>query len=371
MLSGGKAAAFNDYRHVLDRDDVDAVYIATPDHWHAKQLIESINAGKDVYCEKPLTLTIDEGKQARQAVAESDRIVQVGTQQRSMFDQFIKAIAIIADGRIGKIKRISAQLDPGPRSGAVPVASVPKGLDWDRWVGPAPAAPYRSGPPVEKGRAKSNCFHNFRWWLEYSGGKLTDWGAHHVDIACWALRANGQSDTVQTIDGKGGYGVDFKDGLPVQQDRYNTPATFNFLATMTDGVELTIRHDGGNGILFEGEKGRLFVNRGRLTGKPVEDLADNPLPVDAIEKVYGDYPIKHTAHKAHWMNFAHCVKSRVQPVSDVATHMRGLTVCHLAGLAGRVGRPLTWDGQREQIVGDEVANNLLSRPYRQGYAIQA
>lgn len=367
LLSDSKAAAFNDYRHVLGRDDVDAVYIATPDHWHAKQLIEAIRAGKDVYCEKPLTLTIDEGKQIKKVLAGTDRIVQVGTQQRSMFDQFIKAIAVVADGRIGKIKKITASLDPGPGYVPLPAKPVPKGLDWDRWLGPAPFDPYRSAEV--DGRSYSNCFYNFRWWLQYSGGKLTDWGAHHIDIACWALRANAQSDIPKTIAGAGKYGVDFKEGFPVQQNIYNTPSGFKFFVTMTDGVELVI-NSGRNGILFEGEKGRIFVNRGKLTGKPVEDLVDNPLPAGAIEKVYGDFPIKHSAHKAHWMNFAHCVQNRIEPVSDVATHMRALNICHLAGLAGRVGRTLTWDGDQEQIVGDEIANSLLSRTYREGYEIE-
>lgn len=368
-LSGGKAAAHNDYRRVLESDDVDAVYIATPDHWHAKQLIEALHAGKDAFCEKPLTLTIDEGKAILRAQQETGRVVQVGTQQRSMFDLFVKAVAIIAEGRIGKIQSISAQINGGPMSPSLPAVPPPAGLDWDRWLGPAPKAEYRF--LANDNRDYSNCFYDFRWWLEYSGGKLTDWGAHHVDIACWALRANGQSDSPTKIEGSASYGVDYKDGYPVQNDRYNTAAAFKFDVTMTDGVKLTIRNDGGNGILFQGDKGRLFVNRGRLAGKPVEALAESPLPEDAIAKVYRGFPMVHEAHKGHWFNFYNCIRDRKEPISDVATHMRGLNLCHLAGICGRLGRPLHWDGESNAIVGDEQAQALLSRPYREGYGIEA
>ena len=367
LLTGGKATAYADYRELLDRNDIDVVYIATPDHWHTKQLIESLRSGRDAYCEKPLTLTVDEGRLIKEVLNETGRVVQVGTQQRSMFDQFVKAIAIIADGRIGKLKSISAQIDGGPKSPALPASEVPDGLDWDMWLGPAPEAPYRAKKVGD--RTFTNCFSEFRWWHDYSGGKLTDWGAHHVDIACWALRASGQSDVPETVGGSADYGVDYEDGFPIQDDRYNTAAAFRFLVKMTDGVELTIRNDGGNGILFQGETGRIFVNRGRLTGKPVEELEDDPLPPDAIAKAYRGFAVKHTAHKAHWGNFAHCVRERAEPISDVASHLRALDICHLAGIAGRVARTLTWDGERRQVVGDTLANSLLSRPSRAGYEV--
>jgi predicted dehydrogenase len=191
-MSGGKAKVYEDYRKVLERKDLDAIHIATPDHWHTKPLVEAMLAGKDVYCEKPLTLTIDEGKLIRKIQKETGRIVQVGTQQRSTFHLFVKAMALVAEGRLGKINRVTAAIGGAPTSQSIPVAQVPKNLNWDRWLGPTPAVDYRvSESGDSKKRPETNCHYEFRWWYEYSGGKLTDWGAHHVDIANWALQLNG------------------------------------------------------------------------------------------------------------------------------------------------------------------------------------
>jgi predicted dehydrogenase len=177
QLSDGKADLYDDYQEILDRDDIKVLHIATPDHWHTKPLIEAMLAGKDIYCEKPLTLTIDEGKLIRRIQEETGRVVQVGTQQRSTFNRFVKAIAIVKEGRLGKIKRLTATIGGAPASDSIPVADVPKGLDWDRWLGPAPAVDYRASGKKHRGRSKnSNCHYEFRWWYEYSGGKLTDWG---------------------------------------------------------------------------------------------------------------------------------------------------------------------------------------------------
>ncbi|MEM9826985.1 MAG: Gfo/Idh/MocA family oxidoreductase, partial [Planctomycetota bacterium] len=276
-LAGGKADVYANYQELLTRDDIDCLHIATPDHWHTKPLIEAMLAGKDVYCEKPLTLTIDEGKLIRKVQKETGRVVQVGTQQRSTFNLFVKAMAIVASGRVGKINRLEASIGGAPASGALPVAEVPKNLDWDRWLGPAPLADYR-----DNGKGKRNGHYEFRWWYEYSGGKLTDWGAHHVDICNWALKLNGQTEGPVSIDGTAQHPTEFKDGVAVMKDRYNTATQFNYVVKYPGGTEMVIRNDGGNGCLIQGDKGRIFVNRGKLTGKPVEELASNPLPEDAI-----------------------------------------------------------------------------------------
>ncbi len=369
-FSEGKADVYKDYRHILDRDDIKIVHIATPDHWHTKPLIEAMLAGKDVYCEKPLTLTIDEGKLIRQVQKETGRIVQVGTQQRSTFHLFAKAIAIVNEGRLGKIKRIQCAIGGAPSSPAIPVAEVPKNLDWDRWLGPAPAVDYRSAPK-RKGqrRANSNGHYEFRWWYEYSGGKLTDWGAHHVDIAKWALEVNGQTEGPLSISGSAKHPVEFKDGFPVETDRYNTATEFNYTVKFPGDTEIVIRHDTDNGVLIEGEKGRIFVNRRKLAGKPVEELADNPLPEDAIKKIYKGLPTENNARKAHWLNFLHCHREQVEPISDVHSHMRMLNICHLVGISARFGRPVNWDDKNEIITGDDQANAFLKRSYRQGYEI--
>jgi predicted dehydrogenase len=366
-MSAGKATLYEDYRALLDRKDIDAVHVATPDHWHTKPVVEALLAGKDVYCEKPLTLTIDEGKLIRRIQEQTGRVVQVGTQQRSTFNLFVKAMALVAEGRVGKIKRVQASIGGAPTSQAIPVAEVPAGLNWDRWLGPAPKVDYRflSG----KGRGKTNCHYEFRWWYEYSGGKLTDWGAHHVDICNWALTLNGQTEGPVGISGSATHPVEFKNGYPVEGDRYNTATAFHFTLKYPNDTELVIRHDERNGVLIEGDQGRIFVSRGALQGKPVEDLKDNPLPEDAISNVYRGMPMERNERAAHWANFLHCMRSRETPISDVHSHMKGLNLCHLAGISARLGRDLRWDGANERIVGDDEANSFIARPYRAGYQI--
>ncbi len=370
VLSKGKADLYEDYREMLSRDDIDVLHIATPDHWHAKPLIEAMYAGKDVYCEKPLTLTIDEGKWIRKVQKETGRIVQVGTQQRSTFQLFTKAMAIVADGRLGKIKKVQAAIGGAPASPAIPVADIPANLNWDRWLGPAPAVDFRKLDRDDSKRAHTNGHYEFRWWYEYSGGKLTDWGAHHVDIATWALQMAGQEDTPLSIEGTAKHPVEFKNGVPQQTDRYNTATAFNFNVKFPGDVEMIIRNDTDNGVLIEGETGRIFVNRGKLVGAPVDELKDNPLPEDAIKKVYKGFDPVHNGRKAHWANFLTAVDQKRDPISDVHSHMKMLNLCHLAGICARLGRKLNWDAATETITGDEQANSMLARPYREGYEIE-
>lgn len=374
-ISEGKGDTYYDYRKVLERQDLDAILIATPDHWHTKPLVEAMQAGFDVYCEKPLTLTIDEGKLIRRVLDETGRIVQVGTQQRSALDLFVKAIAIVADGRLGRIHRVQAAIGGAPASPTVPVAVAPTELEWDRWLGPAPSADYRFVEGTnERGQPHNytNCHYDFRWWYQYSGGKLTDWGAHHVDIAIWALQANGQTGELLSIGGKATHPVPFKDGYPTQNDHYNTAVSFNLKAELAGGTELIIRDDTQNGVLIEGDKGRIFVNRGRLTGKPVEDLQDAPLPDDAVSKAYKGLPLPTglRGKQAHWDTFLYCLRERKEPISDVHSHMDALNICHLAGISARLNRTLKWDSATQQIVGDEEANSFLAREYRKGYEIE-
>ncbi len=374
-LAGGKADTYNDYRKVIERDDVDVIHVATPDHWHTKTLVESMLAGKDVYCEKPMTLTIDEGKLIRKVQKETGRIVQVGTQQRSTFNLFVKAMAIVQEGRLGRINKMEVSIGGAPTSPALPVAEVPRGLDWDRWLGPAPEVDYRflqpeaTGNNKRKPRPHTNAHYEFRWWYEYSGGKLTDWGAHHVDIAMWALRLNGQTEGPLSIGGTAKHPVEFKEGYAVQNDCYNTASEFRFSAKFPGDTEMIIKHN-DNGILIEGDKGRIFVNRGKLTGAPVEALESNPLADDAIQKVYKGLPMENNERKGHWANFLNCVKTRQEPISDVHSHMEMLNVCHLAGISARFGRELKWDAKAEQIIGDDQANAFLARPYRKGFEIE-
>jgi predicted dehydrogenase len=362
-------ATYEDYRKILDRKDIDVVTIVTPDHWHSKIAIEAMKAGKDIYCEKPLTLTIDEGKQIIKVLNETKRVFQVGTQQRSEMGNnetpqfFLTAVALIRAGRIGEVKKVTCGINGAPASGQIPVADIPAGFNWDMWLGQAPYTEFRQGKYGNNGNYRESRTHyEFRWWYEYSGGKMTDWGAHHVDIAQWGIGMDNSGPI--SIQGTANHPVPLKDGRPTESDRYNAATTFNVVCQYPNGVELTISSEGDNGILFEGTEGRLFVNRGKITGKPIEDLKSNPLPEDALVKLYkGKKPGNHMG------NFFECIKDRTQPISDVYTHHRSMSTCHLANIAIRLGRKIEWDPEREQIVGDKDANSWLAREQRKGYEI--
>ena len=364
-LGKGKADLYGDYRELLDRNDVEAVTIGTPDHWHTKIAIDAMQAGKDVYCEKPLTLTIDEGKLLCKVAKETGRVFQVGTQQRSQTDQFVKAIAIIRDGRIGKVQKIQAAIGSCGGGGPFQPQPVPDHLNYDMWLGQAPEADY----------FPERCHFNFRWFYAYSGGQMTDWGAHHVDIAHWAM----------DLEDSGPLSVQGTARFPKQEpNAYQVAMQFRMVYEFPGGMELVVRHDTDNGVLIEGDKGRIFVNRGKLTGQPVEELADNPLPEDAITQVYkGKQP------GDHMRNFFECIKDRSDPISDVYSQHRAVSTCHLGTISQRLGlkdgdiiedhgngevtvqgRKITWDPQQEQVVGDDEANAMLSRPQRKGYEIQ-
>ena len=369
QAQGKKPDAYRDYRKVLERQDIDAVMIATPDHWHTKIAVEAMRSGKDVYCEKPLTLTIEEGKLIERVVRETRRVFQVGTMQRTESGQrFLQAIALIRNGRIGRVQRVTCGINGMQASPPIPEAPVPEALDWDFWLGPAPKVPYRALPEIRTGYGGgvplySNCHYSFRNWYEYAGGKLTDWGAHHVDIACWAIGASDTGpSTVTPLEYE--MGCDYKDGYPTVHDRYNVATTFKIRAAMPDDIELIITSEGDNGILFEGTRGRFFVNRGKIVGKPVEELEERPLPEGAIEQVYGG---KVSAN--HTANFVEAMTSRQQPISDVWSHNRMLEICHLSNIAMRLGRELKWDPETRSILGDDQANAFLEREYRKGYEI--
>jgi predicted dehydrogenase len=351
---------YEDYRKILDRDDIDVVTIGTPDHWHTKIAIEAMQAGKDIYCEKPLTLTIDEGVAICKVLRETKKVFQVGTQQRSHGD-FARAVALCREGRLGKIQKVLVAIGGGDRGGPFKKEKAPAHLNWDKWLGQAPKVDY----------IKERCHYQFRWWYEYSGGKMTDWGAHHVDVAHWCLDAKDTGPI--SFTGSATHPATLKNGMPVEDDRYNTATAFRVAAKFQDGVELIITDhikeenaNHGNGVLVIGDKGRLFVDRGKLVGKPVDALKENPLPKDAIAKVLKGHP-----HGDHMRNFFDCVKSRQEPISDVVSHHRAMTTCHLANICIRLSREIKWDPQKEQIVGDEDARQWQRRDQRKGYEITA
>ncbi len=353
-IGKGKADAYEDYQRVLERDDIDVVSVVTTDHWHTKIAIEALQAGKHVFCQKPLTLTIEENQQIRAAAKKYGKVFQVGTQQRSQTRLFLTAVAMCHDGRLGEIQRVTAAIGGAPTSGKLEKTKAPSHLNWEKWLGQAPLVDY----------IKRRCHYEFRWWYEYSGGKMTDWGAHHVDIATWGIGQDGPGQGPTSIEGTATHPVPLAGGHPAVDDQYNTASAFRISCKFASGVEMVIRHDTDNGVLFEGTEGRIFVNRGRLVGKPVDELKDNPLPEDALVKLYKGKPLE-----GHKSNFFRCIREGGQPVSDVFTHVQILNTCHLANIAIRLGRKITWDPKAEQITGDDEANTWLARPQRTGYKI--
>jgi myo-inositol 2-dehydrogenase / D-chiro-inositol 1-dehydrogenase len=353
---GPQATVYEDYRKLLDRADIDAVLIGAPDHWHAPMLIDACRAGKDVYCEKPLTLTIDEGKQILRVVAETNRVVQVGTWQRSD-SRFRLAAEMIRAGRVGKVRKITIVLGKNVQGGPFVEATPPPNLNWNLWQGQTPSVPYI----IERSH------YTFRWWYEYAGGQMTDWGAHHVDIAQWMLDR----------DLGGPVEIETQAVFPNVANGYNVAKDFQARLRYADGIEVEILDNGRNGILVEGDLGRLFVNRGSISGKPVEELAEAPLPRDKL-RLYADDNLSRPERAGkldaiinHMGNFFDCLETRRKPISDVVSQHRSATACHLANISMRLGRKLAWDPQTEQFVGDDAANRWLSRPQREGFQFSA
>ncbi len=369
---------YTDYRKLLDRDDIDVVTIGTPDHWHTRVAIDAMEAGKDVYCEKPLTLTIAEGKKLCEVVRDTKRILQVGTQQRSSA-QFLMAVAIAQSGRLGKKIKATCGIGGGPGSGVFPAADPPEHLDWNTWLGQCPVVPY----------TPERCHGSFRWWLEYSGGKLTDWGAHHLDIAQWALGYDHSGPVA--AEGRGQFPnfpddvdpVDFFAGRAKLPNGFNTATTFEATLTFANGSSI-VAIPGENGILLEGELGRIHVNRGRITGKPIEDLtaADRNHFANEVVRLYKGRPIDpdstatagtnsgiDQATPDQMANFVASVRDRQEPIADVFTHHRSVSSCHLCNIAMLLRRKLRWDPDREDFVSDQQASALVSRPQREPFTI--
>jgi predicted dehydrogenase len=348
---GSTPAVYEDYRELLARDDVEVVTIGAPDHWHAKMLIDACRAGKDVYGEKPLTLTVDEGKLIREVVRETKRVVQVGSWQRSD-ERFRLAAEMVRQGRIGQLQRVDVVLGKNETGGPFKPAAVPPSLNWDLWQGQTPAVPY----------IPERCHYTFRWWYEYSGGQMTDWGAHHIDIAQWAI-------------GEHPVEIESKARFPVVANGYNVALDFQVTYRYPGGVVMSVSDTGRSGILFHGSEGRIFVNRETLSGRPVEDLAKRPLPRESFT-LYGFDNLERPAQRGkldaivnHMGNFFDCVHTRRQPISDVESQHRSVTTCHLGNISMWLGRPLKWDPEVEKFVNDAEADDRLRRDQRAGFEV--
>ena len=306
---------------------------------------------------------------------ETKRVFQVGTQQRSEMsanggkvqNQFLKAVAIARSGRLGKITKVQCAIGGAPASGEIPKADVPEGLNWDMWLGQAPMTDYiQGGFGNNKSYPEARTHYEFRWWYEYSGGKMTDWGAHHVDVAMWALGMDSSGPI--SVEGTANHPVPFENGMPTMSNKYNAATSFNVVAKFANGAELVIRDDTDNGVLIEGTEGRIFVSRGSLKGAPVDELETNPLPQDLLTKLYNGKEPKGGGN-AHMENFFNCIKDRGLPVSDVYSHHRAMTTCHLANIAIRLGKKIEWDPVTQQIINDKDAAKWVTREQRKGYEI--
>lgn len=365
-LFGGKCKVYEDYRRILDRKDVQAITCGSPDHWHVKIAVDALRAGKDVYCEKPLTLTLGESKIITEVVKETGRTFQVGTQQRSEYRHiFLKAIAIARSGRLGKklhaLSSVGTSLTGGPYKNTAP----PKELNYDFWLGQAAKADFcsnRVGP-------------EFRWWLEYSGGQVTDWGVHHTDIAIWAL--NGQDTGVKTAEGQGTFPglshttnvLDLVNGRIKSPQQYNVAHTFDCALTLHNGNTINLT-SGPNELIISGDKGKIRVNRGGLTGKIVEEIAASKKETawlnEEVKKLYRNMPMQ-----GHMANFFHCIKTKELPVSDVYTHCNSVNACHLANIAMLLKRKLEFDHKTYTFIGDAEANLFINREQRSPYGAKA
>jgi predicted dehydrogenase len=355
-IGKGKADAYGDYRELLDRKDIDVVSVVTPDHWHVKIAIEALEAGKHVFCQKPLTLTLEENQLIRNACQKhKDLVFFVGTQQRSDKSRFLRAVNMVQKGLLGDIQKITVGINGGDKGGPFAKSQAPEELDWDAWLGQAPQVEY----------IKERCHYQFRWWYEYSGGKFTDWGAHHVDIATWAIGHDKEHMGPTEIDGTDArHPVEYKDGYATVDDCYNTATDFAVKCKF-GGTEMVITSRGENGILFEGSKGRIFVNRGKITGEPIEQNWDEGkfTPEDLLSLYKGK------AFEGHKNNFYRCLREGGLPVSDVYSHVQMMNTCHLAAIAARLNRVVKWDPKTEKIVGDDQAATFFARQQRKGFEI--
>ncbi len=347
---GSTPRAFEDYRDLLKRKDVDIVVIGAPDHWHTKMIIDACRAGKDVYCEKPLTLTIDEGKQLRQVAKETGRVVQVGSWQRSD-SRFRLAVEMVRAGRIGQLKQVEVVLGKNKVGGPFTKRAVPSHFNWDMWQGQTPDMPFIA----------ERSHYTFRWWYEYSGGQMTDWGAHHLDIAQWAI-----NDLPVMIEATAKY-------PDAGTNCFNVALDFHAKYTYGNGVVMTVADTGRNGIKFTGSKGRIFVNRGTIAGRPFEDLKKNPLGRESFS-VY-DFDNTKRPERAgkldaiinHMGNLFDCVSERKTPISDIESQHRSVSTCHLGNIAMKIGKPLKWDPKAERFPDNAAANKLLKREQRAGF----
>jgi predicted dehydrogenase len=329
-------AVYNDFRELLARKDVDAVVIATPDHWHAAMAVRAAEAGKDIYCEKPMSLTVKEGRAMVNAARKHQRVFQTGNMQRS-WPEFRQAVELVRNGYIGQIKTIKVNIGPPPVAYDLPGQPIPDGLDWKKWLGPNEYKPFNAelAPPANK-----DVYPNWRKYKEFGGGMVTDWGAHMFDIAQWAL--------------------DMDNSGPVEifaPDKDHPFLTYKY----NNGITMTHeKWEWDNAVLFTGTLGEIRIARGKL----------ETTPALLKDKVIGETEQHVYKSENHYKDFLNAMRKRSKPVSDVEIGHRTASVCNIGNIAYQLKRPLQWDPQQEQFKNDAEANALLGRPMLNEWGIK-
>ena len=344
------AEGYSDFRKLLERKDVEAVVCGTVDHWHALVSMATMQAGKDIYCEKPMTLTIDEGKRVVAVQRKTGRVLQTGTQQRS--DGYFRLAAdLVRNGRLGKLQKAEVWLPAGLRAGPFKTSPVPEGFDFDFWMGQTPKVDY----------VRERTHFSFRYWWEYSGGTMTDWGAHHNDIVLWAL----------DMDGSGPVSVEGKQLIDMIPGGFTAASEYEVTYTYANGVVHECRSTTGSewhggvkdrnkqqhGIRFTGPDGWIWVTRGQIKASDPQLLKEK-LP-ESAKRVY--------ASNDHMGNFIDGVKTRKPTICPAEVGHRSASLCHLGAIAIRLGRKLQWDPAKEEFVGDADASKQVAREMRKPY----
>lgn len=329
--------AYHEYEEIISREDIDAVIVCTPDHWHAIPAIKALNAGKDLYCEKPLSLTIEEGRAMVDATRNNNRVAQTGSMQRS-WGNFRKACELVRNGYLGEIKEVKVNVGNPAIPYNLPKQPLPESLDWDLWIGPSPFVEYNNelAPPYP--------WDNYPMWRryrEFGGGGVTDWGAHMFDIAQWGLGMD-ESGPVEFI--------------PPSQKNATRGLKFKYAS----GIEMVHEDFGrGNAVRFIGTEGSLDISREFL----------EPSDPTLLTKEIGNNEIKLYRSDNHYQDWIDAIKNRSKPVADIEIGHRTASICNIANIAYELGRPLSWNPETEQFKEDEKANSMLSREYRKGYSL--
>ncbi|WP_028666381.1 Gfo/Idh/MocA family protein [Runella zeae] len=328
---------YNDFRELLARKDVDAVVIATPDHWHAAMAVRAAEAGKDIYCEKPLSLTVKEGRAMVEAARKHKRVFQTGSMQRS-WPEFRQTAELIRNGYIGEVKSIKVNVGPPPVAYNLPAEPIPDGLDWNAWLGPNLPVAFNSelAPPTSK-----DVFPNWRNYKEFGGGMVTDWGAHMFDIVQWAL----------DMDDSGPVEVIAPDG------KDNPFLTYRY----ANGITMTHeKWDWSNAILFTGSEGEIRVQRKKL----------ETTPASLKDKVIGENEKHVYKSENHYKDFFDAMRKRSKPICDVEIGHRTASVCNIGNIAYQLKRPLQWNPKKETFKNDKEANALLGREMNSTWGIK-